>query len=280
MCSPDEGPLAKPIKSNDDRHAASARAKLLLIERDPQVQSFLAFVLKGQGHALATANSGMEGLRLAALGKPDIVLIDLELPDIGGIEVIRLLREWYVRPIVVLSARSQEVEKIAALDVGADDYITKPFSVGELLARLRVAERHIAGRGSIEDVRSRIEIGALSINLATRRLCRDGTDLHLTRIEYRLLSMLMLHRGKVLTHRQLLREIWGPDRVESPQYLRMHVRALRQKIEPDPRRPVYLLTSTGVGYRFVDAVPACNLHRSIDIESTLEPGPVSTFAQM
>jgi two-component system KDP operon response regulator KdpE len=169
----------------------------------------------------------------------------------SGLDVIARLREWYRRPILVLSARSQESDKIAALDRGADDYLTKPFGIGELLARLRVAQRHLAERDGAT-LQTRIDAGALSIDLAAHRVQRDGVDLHLTPTEYQLLTVLAKHRGKVLTHRQLLREIWGAAHVESPHYLRIYMRALRHKIEADPTRPHYLLTEVGVGYRFAD----------------------------
>jgi two-component system KDP operon response regulator KdpE len=231
---------------------SAARTRLLVIEDDPQIQRFLATALEAHGYELNIVASGAEGLRQAALQQPDIAIVDLGLPDISGLDVIARLREWYAQPILVLSARSRETDKVAALDLGADDYLTKPFGIGELLARLRVAERHRAERsGAASD--ARIEIGALMIDLAAHRVQRDGVDVHLTPIEYRVLTALARHRGKVLTHRQLLREVWGAAHVESPHYLRIYLRALRHKIEADPARPRYLLTEIGVGYRFADA---------------------------
>jgi two-component system KDP operon response regulator KdpE len=227
------------------------RSSVLVIEDDPQIARFLVTALEAHGYALHVAATGNDGLRDAALRAPDIVIVDLGLPDISGLEVIARLREWYARPILVLSARSRESDKVAALDIGADDYLTKPFGIGELLARLRVAERHRNAQAATQ-VQSRIDVGALSIDLAARRVQRDGEDLHLTPIEYRLLVALAQHRGKVLTHRQLLKEVWGAAHVESPQYLRTYMRALRHKLEPDPARPRYLLTEIGVGYRFAD----------------------------
>jgi two-component system KDP operon response regulator KdpE len=227
-------------------------ARLLAIEDDPQIQRFLLAALEAHGYALEIATTGNEGLRLAALHQPDVVIVDLGLPDISGLDVIGRLREWYKRPILVLSARNRERDKVAALDLGADDYLTKPFGIGELLARLRVAQRHLAERPS-DAAGSRIEIGALVIDLAAHRVRRDGVDIHLTPIEYRLLAALAQHRGKVLTHRQLLRDVWGANHVESPHYLRIYMRALRHKIEAEPTRPRYLLTEVGVGYRFADA---------------------------
>ena len=227
------------------------RAKLLLIEDDPQIQRFLATALDAHGYALRVAGSGNEGLRLAALDQPDIAIVDIGLPDISGLDVIQRLREWYTQPILVLSARERETDKVAALDLGADDYLTKPFGIGEMLARLRVMQRHLTGRNK-DDEGARIDIGKITIDLAAHRVQRDGRDLHLTPIEYRLLTTLARHRGKLLTHRQLLREVWGAAHTESPQYLRIYMRALRRKIETDPARPRLLLTEIGVGYRLVE----------------------------
>ena len=231
---------------------STARVNLLAIEDDPQIQRFLLAALEAHGYALEIAATGSEGLRLATLHQPDVVIVDLGLPDISGLDVIRRLREWYSRPILVLSARSRESDKVAALDLGADDYLTKPFGIGELLARLRVAQRHMAERAD-DNTQARIEIGTLVIDLAAHRVQRDGIDVHLTPIEYRLLAALAQHRGKVLTHRQLLRDVWGASHVESPHYLRIYMRALRHKIEAEPARPRYLLTEVGVGYRLADA---------------------------
>jgi two-component system, OmpR family, KDP operon response regulator KdpE len=228
-----------------------APLQLLAIEDDPQIQRFLSAALEANGHTLEIAGTAADGLRLATLRQPEVIIVDLGLPDMSGLDVIARLREWFKRPILVLSARSQEADKIAALDAGADDYLTKPFGIGELLARLRVAQRHLAEHDGAT-VQTRIDAGALSIDLAAHRVQRDGVDLHLTPTEYELLTVLAKHRGKVLTHRQLLREIWGAAHVESPHYLRIYMRALRHKIEADPTRPRYLLTEVGVGYRFAD----------------------------
>jgi two-component system KDP operon response regulator KdpE len=228
--------------------------RLLVVEDDPQIQRFLATALEAHGYALHIAATGAEGLRLAALHQPDIAIVDLGLPDMSGLDVIARLREWFSAPILVLSARSRENDKVAALDIGADDYLTKPFGIGELLARLRVAERH-RRKQSDASVEPRIEIGGLVLDVAAHRVQRDGVDIHLTPIEYRLLVALAQHRGKVMTHRQLLREVWGASHVESPHYLRIYMRALRHKIEPEPARPTYLLTEVGVGYRLIDAAP-------------------------
>ena len=229
----------------------SARTHLLLIEDDPQIQRFLATALDAHGYALTAASTGNEGVQAAATRQPDIVIVDLGLPDISGLEVIQRLREWYARPIIVLSARDKETDKVAALDLGADDYLTKPFGIGELLARLRVAERHLSAQNGAP-AEAFVRIGDVTIDLAAHRVQRDGADIHLTPIEYQLLTTLARHRGKVLTHRQLLREVWGAAHVESPQYLRIYMRALRRKIEADPARPRWLLTEVGVGYRLAD----------------------------
>jgi two-component system KDP operon response regulator KdpE len=230
---------------------STPRTNLLLVEDDPQIQRFLTAALEAHSYNLLVASTGKEGLQLAASRQPDILIVDLGLPDMSGLDVIQRAREWYARPIIVLSARDKETDKVAALDLGADDYLTKPFGIGELLARLRVAERHLSGRDATADS-ARIEIGNIAIDLAAHRVMRDGTDIHLTPIEYQLLTTLARHRGKVLTHRQLLREVWGAAHVESPQYLRIYMRALRRKIETDPAQPRLLLTEVGVGYRLVD----------------------------
>ncbi|MBO9664144.1 response regulator [Dokdonella sp.] len=230
---------------------SAPRPNLLLVEDDPQIQRFLATALDAHGYALRIAGSGNEGLQLAALHQPDIAIVDIGLPDISGLDLIARLREWYAQPILVLSAREREADKVAALDLGADDYLTKPFGIGELLARLRVMQRHLAGREAAGES-PRIEIGDITLDLAARRVLRGDEDVHLTPIEYQLLATLARHRGKVLTHRQLLREVWGAAHTESPQYLRIYMRSLRKKIETDPARPRWLTTEVGVGYRLAD----------------------------
>jgi two-component system KDP operon response regulator KdpE len=231
----------------------AARTKVLVIEDDPQIQRFLAAALESHNYAPEFAGDGNEGLRLATLHQPDIVILDLGLPDISGLDLIARLRNWYTRPILVLSARSREADKVGALDLGADDYLTKPFGVPELLARLRVAERHVALRGAADE-QALVQIGKLSVDRSARRVQLDGADVHLTPLEFKLLSILVQNRGKVVTHRQLLREVWGAAHVESPQYLRIYMRTLREKIEPEPAKPRYLLTEVGVGYRLVEAL--------------------------
>jgi two-component system KDP operon response regulator KdpE len=182
----------------------------------------------------------------AASRTPDLVLLDLGLPDLDGVEVVRRIREWSPMPIVVVSARGQERDKVEALDAGADDYLTKPFGTGELLARMRVALRHSRTGDSKQSL---VEAGELRIDLAARVVQRRGEEVRLTRTEYRLVAVLAQHAGKVLTHRQLLREVWGPNALEDTQYLRVYMAQLRHKLEDDPARPRHLVTETGVGYR-------------------------------
>jgi two-component system KDP operon response regulator KdpE len=226
------------------------RPVVVLIEDEPQIRRFLRTVLPEHGYALFEAETGKQGLVEAAVRKADIVILDLGLPDMDGVEVVRRLREWTQMPVIVLSARAQETDKVAALDAGADDYVTKPFGVGELLARLRVALRR-AARG--EEGSQVFECGSLKVDLAARRVLLGGSEVHLTPIEYRLLSVLVRHAGKVLTHRQLLKEVWGPSHVEHSHYLRIYMAQLRKKLEEDPAQPRFLLTEAGVGYRL--AVP-------------------------
>ncbi len=227
--------------SEPPRHA-------VVIEDDPQIRRFLRTVLPSEGFEVFEAETGERGLVEAATRKPDVVILDLGLPDLDGVEVIRRLREWSRVPIVVLSARTREQEKIAALDAGADDYLVKPFGVGELTARLRVALRHGAARagGAAEPA---FEAGELKVDLAARRVSLGEQEIRLTPIEYRLLALLVKHAGMVVTHRQLLRDVWGPSQVEHTHTLRVHMASLRQKIERDPARPRSLLTEIGVGYR-------------------------------
>jgi two-component system KDP operon response regulator KdpE len=221
---------------------------VLVVEDEPQMRRFLRPALEGMGFRVVEALTAAEAIVMASIHNPDCVLLDLGLPDGDGIDVTRRLREWSAMPIVVISARDQEADKIAALDAGADDYLTKPFGTGELMARLRVAQRHIArfSNGAAEPV---FEALGLRVDLAAREVSRDGDALHLTPLEYKLLATLVRHSGKVLTHRQLLKEVWGPSAVAETQYLRVYMAQLRHKIEKDPTRPELLLTETGVGYR-------------------------------
>ena len=219
---------------------------VVLIEDEPQIRRLLRTVLPEQGFALHEADTGKQGLVEVAVRKADVVVLDLGLPDMDGVEVVRRLREWTQVPVIILSARAQEQDKIAALDAGADDYVTKPFGIGELLARLRVALRHAATGASGEQT---FQAGNLKMDLAARRVELDGREVHLTPMEYRLLAVLVRNAGKVLTHRQLLKEVWGPAFVEHAHYLRIYMAQLRRKLEADPTQPRLLLTEPGVGYR-------------------------------
>ena len=222
----------------------------LVVEDEPQMRRFLRACLSSNGFKVVEGATVEEARRLAPNHNPAIILLDLVLPDGDGIALTRELREWATTPILVLSARGQESDKVEALDAGADDYLTKPFGVNELLARIRVALRHAhQARGSSEPV---IEIGPLRADFARREVHLEGERLHLTPIEYRLLTLLMQNAGKVLTHSQLLREVWGPGHTQQTHYLRVYLAQLRRKIERDPARPRLLVTEPGIGYRFRD----------------------------
>jgi len=221
---------------------------VLLIEDEPQMRRFLRAALENEAYSLVEAATAREGLAQAAGRNPDVILLDLGLPDGDGIDVTRRIREWARTPIVVISARGQERDKVAALDAGADDYLTKPFGVGELMARLRVALRH-AARAPDAPAEPVFAVGDLRVDLALRRTFVADREVHLTPTEYKLLTTLVRHAGKVLTHRHLLREVWGPNAVEHSHYVRVYMTQLRHKLEADPARPRYLLTEPGVGYR-------------------------------
>jgi two-component system, OmpR family, KDP operon response regulator KdpE len=221
---------------------------ILLIEDEPPIRRFLRASLPAQGYHLEEATTGEEGLLQAAMRRPDVIILDLGLPDIDGLEVTKRLREWTATPIIVLSARGREDDKITALDAGADDYLTKPFGLGELLARLRVALRH-ATRTPGEEGEPVFRVGDLRVDLVRRQVWVADEEVHLTPNEYKLLTTLVQHAGKVLTHRQLLREVWGPGYAEENHYLRVYMGQLRHKLEKEPARPRYLLTEPGVGYR-------------------------------
>jgi two-component system KDP operon response regulator KdpE len=228
------------------------RALVLVIEDEAPIRCFLRAFLESQGFRFLEADSGEEGLGLAASHQPDVILLDLGLPGMDGLDVIRRIRQWTTTPILVLSARGKEQDKIEALDAGADDYLIKPFSVGELAARMRVALRHAVGGGQ-DKPEPVFRIGALAIDLAARRVRLAGAEVHLTPIEFKLLAFLVRHAGKVVTHRQLLKEVWGSARDDQAHYPRIYVHQLRHKIEPDPARPRFLRTETGIGYRLEEA---------------------------
>ncbi|HEU4370599.1 MAG TPA: response regulator [Methylomirabilota bacterium] len=224
---------------------------LVLIEDEPQIRRFLRATLTGQGYRLFETTTGADGLVEVASRQPDVVIVDLGLPDMDGLEVIRRLREWSAVPIVVLSARGQERDKVGALDAGADDYVSKPFGAGELLARIRVALRHAAG-ATHEGGGAAFRVGELEVDLLHRRVSVRGGEVKLTPIEYKLLATLVRHAGKVITHAQLLREVWGPGHDAQAHYVRVYMAHLRHKLEAEPARPRYLLTEPGVGYRLAD----------------------------
>jgi two-component system KDP operon response regulator KdpE len=219
---------------------------LLIIEDEAQMRRFLRVSLSNAGYQLLEAETGEDGLTRAAAHNPDLILLDLGLPDRDGLEVTERLRQWTKTPIVIISARGQEEDKVRALDAGADDYLTKPFGVGELLARLRVAFRHSNRTATGSPIFS---LGDLEVDLDKRQVLRGDAEIHLTPIEYKLLTKLIENAGKVVTHRQLLKEVWGPGHVDQTQYLRVYMGQLRHKLEAEPGRPRYLVTEPGVGYR-------------------------------
>jgi len=223
-------------------------ANILIIEDEDAIRRFVRQALEREGYRVFDAENMARGLTETATRKPDLIILDLGLPDGNGVDFIRDLRQWSSIAVMILSARNDEQDKIDALDAGADDYLTKPFGIGELLARVRVALRHPL-RG--EEKPSTICFAAINVDLVNRQVTRDGELLHLTPIEFRLLATLLSYQGKVVTQRQLLREVWGPNAVEHSHYLRIYMGHLRQKLEADPARPSHLLTETGIGYRFM-----------------------------
>ncbi|NTW86194.1 MAG: response regulator [Holophagaceae bacterium] len=223
-----------------------APLQVLLVEDEPQMRRFLRVALEGSGYRYLEAGTGQEGLALAVQHRPDVILLDLGLPDMDGLELMTRLRAWSQTPVIVISARGQETDKIGALDVGADDYLTKPFGTGELLARIRVALRH-ADPGVAEEPVFRL--GRWQVDLTKRQVMVAGQDVHLTPLEYGLFTTLIRHAGKVVTQRQLLKEVWGGVAGAQPLYLRVYMAQLRHKLEEDPSRPRYLQTEPGVGYR-------------------------------
>ncbi len=225
---------------------------VVLIEDEAQMRKFVHLALESQGYRVIDAETGRDGLQQAAAHTPDLVLLDLGLPDMDGLEVTRRLREWTATPIIVISARGLEQQKVEALDAGADDYLTKPFGNAELMARIRVALRH-GSRSSRDPTSSVVTVGDLKIDLAKRVVFAGDREVHLTPTEYKLLATLMNHAGRVMTHKQLLDQVWGPGHAHQMQYLRVYMTQLRQKLEKNPARPRYLLTEPGVGYRIKEA---------------------------
>lgn len=225
-----------------------ARSTILVVEDEPEIRRFLRSSLGAEGYKVVESATARRGSIDAATHKPDLAIVDLGLPDFDGIEVIRRIREWSPMPILVLSARVQERAKIDALDAGADDYVTKPFGVGELLARVRAALRHavrIGGDGKL------LKLEDATVDLEARKASRGGSEVHLTPIEFRIIACLAQHLGMVVTQRQLLAEVWGPTHVTDTHYLRIYMKQLREKLEVDPVRPRHFITETGVGYRLV-----------------------------
>jgi two-component system KDP operon response regulator KdpE len=227
----------------------SQQPHVLVIDDEPQILRAVRTILTAKQFRVTTAARGEEGLTLAAAQAPDLIILDLSLPDLDGIEICRRLREWTQVPIIVLSVRDTEKDKVAALDRGADDYLTKPFSIEELLARIRVALRHSAqSKGSGESI---IRSGSLEIDLAEYRVTRNGVEVRLTATEFKLLAHLAAHAGRVLTHHAILSAVWGPEYAEHVEYLRVYMRQLRKKLEADPDHPQILTTEPGIGYRFM-----------------------------
>ena len=228
----------------------SQSATILVIDDEPQIRKFLRISLVSQGYTVLEAATGADGLSQAALGRPDVLVLDLGLPDMDGQQVLREFREWSNAPVLVLSVRASEAQKVQALDGGANDYVTKPFGIQEFLARIRALLRQAPAQGAQE---SALELGPLTIDLGFRRVLLEGVEVALTRKEYAVLALLARHPGRVITQQQLLKDIWGPSHVENSHYLRIVVGHLRQKLADDPTRPRFIVTEAGVGYRLLDA---------------------------
>jgi two-component system, OmpR family, KDP operon response regulator KdpE len=222
------------------------RPDILVVDDEVQIRRLLRVMLEAAGYAVREADSGQIGLNEAAFRRPDALILDLGLPDLPGGEVLRRLREWSNVPVLILSVRGAEGDKIAALDAGADDYLTKPFGSGELLARLRVLLR----RTQTPEEAGVVRFGAVEVDFARRVVTRGGAEVRLTAKEYALLRLLLVHRDKVVTHRQVLREVWGPKAEDQTHYLRVYMARLRQKLEDEPNQPKYFRTESGIGYRF------------------------------
>lgn len=220
-------------------------ARILIIDDEPEIRKLLRVALQAHNYTVEETDCGQAGINAAAIFRPDLVILDMGLPDINGVQVVHQLREWTQAPVIILSVRERDIDKIAALDAGADDYVTKPFSMGELLARIRVSLRHLA-RNEVEPV---IKIGDLEVDLTHRQVQMNGERLKLTPTEYELLKQMAVYTGRVITHRQLLVSVWGKEYQNESQYLRVYIGQLRRKIEPDPSRPRYIVTEPGIGYR-------------------------------
>jgi two-component system KDP operon response regulator KdpE len=236
------------VSLNRDAEDVHAAARVLVVEDDPEIRRFIRVALTSEGHDVAEASDVERAIVEAGLRAPDLVVLDLGLPDADGVAFVRHFRTWASAPVLVLSARSGETDKVRALDAGADDYLVKPFGSAEFLARtrahLRRRQQHAGGDEAV------LRFGELEVDRARRRVTRSGELVHLTPIEYRLLAVLIRHPDRVLTHRWLLQELWGPAHADQTHYVRVHMANLRKKVEPDPSRPRWLLTETGIGYRF------------------------------
>lgn len=226
---------------------SEANIPILIIEDEQEIRKFLSFSLESNHYKPILTTTGRDGLLQVTASRPELVILDLGLPDMDGQHIIQQIREWSSVPIIVLSARGQEQDKIHALENGADDYLTKPFSLGELLARIKVALRHSRKSQSVES--ELFTQDALVVDRAKRVVTLDGEEVHLTPIEYQLLTIMIKHAGKVVTHTQLLKEIWGKHNAENNNYLRIHMQHLRQKLKDNPLKPTYLVTEPGIGYR-------------------------------
>ncbi|MEU6642363.1 response regulator [Saccharomonospora sp. NPDC046836] len=223
-------------------------SKVLVVDDDPQIARALRINLSARGYQVVTAHDGTAALKAVAETRPDVVVLDLGLPDIDGIDVINGLRGWTQVPIIVLSARDDSADKVTALDAGADDYVTKPFGMDELLARLRAAVRR--STVAVADAEAVVEAASFTIDLSAKKVRRDGSEVHLTKTEWRLMELLVRNRGRLVTQKQLLHDVWGPSYDTESHYLRVYVAQLRRKLEPEPSRPRHLLTEPGMGYRF------------------------------
>src|SRR5580693_6364001 len=227
--------------------AAKPATVALVIDDEPQIRRLLRVTLEANGYAVIDAATGQDGIVQAAQGRPEIILLDLGLPDLDGVEVLKRIREWSRVPVIILSVRDRENDKIAALDAGADDFVTKPFGSGELLARVRTTLR----RSQPQAAEAIFRNGNLEVDLSTRIVRKNGQEVKLTPTEYALLRLLVVHAGKILTHRQLLTEVWGPNAAEQTHYLRVHIAHLREKLEENAAQPAFIITEPGVGYRAV-----------------------------
>ena len=227
---------------------STPKSKILIIDDEVQIRRLLRITLEAAGYAVSEAETGRQGLSEAAGSPPDAVVLDLGLPDMGGLDVLRQLREWTKVPVLVLTVLAAEGDKVAALDAGADDYLTKPFGAAELSARLRAILRRSPG----ESEPAIVAFGDIEIDLAARQVRRKGAEVRLTAKEYAMLRLLVIHRGKVVTHGHMLRDLWGPKAEENTHYLRVHMTHIRQKLEADPHKPRHLRTESGIGYRLVE----------------------------